>query len=51
MRADFGQTDRGYPIDYPVPSFGSDPEIDDVRNSIKITEKKFKRKMKFKTNQ
>ena len=28
----------GYPIDYPVPSFGSDPEIDAVATSVSIAE-------------
>merc|ERR1712178_67085 len=32
------KTPRGYPIDYPVPSFGSDPEIDATASSIAIGE-------------
>jgi hypothetical protein len=32
-------TPRGYPIDYPVPSFGADPEITGTANSISIGEK------------
>ena len=28
----------GYPIDYPVPSFGSDPEVDATSTSISIAE-------------
>ena len=31
-------TPLGYPIDYPVPSFGSDPEIDATATSVSIAE-------------
>lgn len=27
MKANFGQKERGYPINYTVPNFGADPEI------------------------
>ena len=38
-------TPLGYPIDYPVPNFGSDPEIDATANSISIAEAMHKHKL------
>jgi hypothetical protein len=39
------KTPRGYPIDYPVPSFGSDPDIVGTANAISIGEAMHKHKL------
>jgi hypothetical protein len=39
------KTPRGYPIDYPVPAFGEDPEILGTANSISIGEAMHKHKL------
>jgi len=39
------KTPLGYPIDYPVPSFGADPEISAASNSLSIAEAMHKHKL------
>ena len=34
----------GYPINYPVPSFGADPDITETADNIDIAEKMFNHK-------
>ena len=36
---------KGYPMDYPVPSFGADPDIEATANSIAVMEDYYKHKI------
>ena len=50
MKADYGKKDRGYPINYSVPSFGADPEITASQQNLIKVEKQMGHQIKMRTN-